>query len=165
MLKNLFGGLSRNRKSFMLYAHMSGNLIPLREVEDEVFSSGMLGDGIAIEPIDNKLFSPCSGTVGHIFDTHHAINIVSDFGCEILLHIGLDTVELKGKGFDIKVKEGDRINKGDLLCIFDPDVIKGAGLKTTTPMVITNASEYTKIEARPKCPINTGDSVLKIEKE
>ncbi len=164
MFRNLFGGLSRNRKSFMLYAHMTGELIPLREVEDEVFSSGMLGDGIAIQPREDKLFSPCSGTVGHIFDTHHAINIVSDFGCEILLHIGLDTVKLKGKGFNLKVKEGDRVNIGDLLCTFDRSVIEGAGLKTTTPMVITNSTEYTKIDARPGCPITVGDSVLKIEK-
>ena len=161
MLKNLF---KRNRRSFMLYSHLSGKLVPLRNVEDEVFSSGMLGDGIAVEPISNKLFSPCSGTVGHIFDTRHAINIVSDFGCEILLHIGLDTVKLKGKGFDIKVKEGDRVNKGDLLCIFDTEIIKNGGLKTTTPMVITNSGEYSKIEARPQCDINAGDSVLKIEK-
>lgn len=163
MLKKLFG-LNRNRHSFMLYAHMSGELIPLREVKDEVFSSGMLGDGIAVEPTDGKVFAPCSGVVGHIFDTHHAINIISDFGAEILLHIGLDTVKLKGKGFDVKVKEGDRINKGDLICVFDPQIIKGAGLKTTTPMVITNSGDYSKIEARPKCNISTGDSVLKIEK-
>ena len=125
MLKNLF---KRNRRSFMLYSHLSGKLVPLRDVSDEVFSSGMLGDGIAVE------------------------------------HIGLDTVKLKGKGFDIKVKEGDRVNKGDLLCIFDTEIIKNAGLKTTTPMVITNSGEYSKIEARPQCDINAGDSVLKIEK-
>lgn len=163
MLNKLFG-LKRNRHSFMLYSHMSGELIPLREVSDEVFSSGMLGDGIAIEPNSGKLYSPCSGIVEHIFDTHHAFNIMSDFGAEILLHIGIDTIKLKGKGFDVKVKEGDRVNKGDLICVFDTQVIKSAGLKTTTPMVITNSGDYSKIEARPKCNISTGDSVLKIEK-
>ena len=164
MFKKLFGGSDRNDKSFILYSHMSGELIPLSKVDDEVFSGGMLGDGIAVEPKDNKLFSPCSGTVGHIFDTHHAINIVSDFGCEILLHIGLDTVNLKGKGFEIKVKEGEKVKKGDLLCIFDPETIKNAGLKTTTPMVITNSTEYSRIKTRPECPINVGDSAIKIEK-
>ena len=163
MLEKLLGKLKRSRKSFMLYSPLNGEIVPLREVKDEVFSSGMLGDGIAIEPTDGKLVSPCAGTVGHIFDTQHAMNIVSDFGCEILLHMGLDTVKLKGKGFDIKVKEGERVNKGDILCVFDPEIIKGAGLKTTTPMVITNSNEFTKIEARPKCAINSGDSVLKIE--
>ena len=148
----------------MLYSPLNGEIIPLRNVADEVFSSGMLGEGIAVEPTDGKLVAPCAGVVGHVFDTHHAMNIVSDFGCEILLHIGLDTVKLKGKGFDVKVKEGQRINKGDILCVFDPEIIKGAGLKTTTPMVITNANEFSKIEARPKCAINAGDSVLKIEK-
>lgn len=164
MLEKLLGKLKRNRKSFMLYSPLNGEIIPLRNVTDEVFSSGMLGDGIAIQPSDGKLVAPCAGVVGHVFDTHHAMNIVSDFGCEILLHIGLDTVKLKGKGFDVKVKEGERVNKGDLLCVFDPEIIKGAGLKTTTPMVITNSNEFIKIEARPKCAINTGDSVLKIEK-
>lgn len=164
MLEKLLGKLKRNRKSFMLYSPLNGEIVPLRNVTDEVFSSGMLGEGIAVEPTDGKLVAPCAGVVGHVFDTHHAMNIVSDFGCEILLHIGLDTVKLKGKGFDVKVKEGQRINKGDMLCVFDPEIIKGAGLKTTTPMVITNANEFSKIEARPKCAINAGDSVLKIEK-
>lgn len=164
MFKKILGKLKRNRKVFMLYSPIKGEILPLRDVQDEVFSSGMLGEGIAVEPTDGKLVAPCAGVVGHVFDTHHAMNIVSDFGCEILLHIGLDTVKLKGKGFDIKVKEGQRINKGDILCVFDPEIIKGAGLKTTTPMVITNANEFSKIEARPKCPIKAGDSVLKIEK-
>ncbi len=164
MLEKLLGKLKRNRKSFMIYSPLNGEIIPLKEVSDEVFSSGMLGDGIAVEPSDGKLVAPCAGVVGHIFDTQHAINVVSDFGCEILLHIGLDTVKLKGKGFNVKVKEGQRINKGDLLCEFDREIIKGAGLKTTTPMVITNANEFTKIDARLKCAINAGDSVLKVEK-
>lgn len=164
MFKKVFGKLSRSRKSFMLYSPITGKIVPLREVSDEVFSSGMLGDGIAFEPKDNKLVAPCAGVVEHIFDTHHAMNIVSDFGCDILLHIGLDTVKLKGKGFDVKVSEGQRVNKGDLLCEFDMEIIKGAGLKTTTPMVITNSNDYTRIEARPKCSINAGDSVLKTVK-
>ena len=164
MFEKLFGKLKRNRKSFMLYSPLNGELVPLKEVSDEVFSSGMLGEGIAIEPNNGKLVAPCAGVVGHIFDTQHAMNIVSDFGCEILLHIGLDTVKLKGKGFNVKVKEGQRVNKGDILCEFDSKIIKGAGLKTTTPMVITNANEFAKIDARPKCSINAGDSVLKIDK-
>lgn len=164
MLKKLLGNLKRNRKFFMLYSPLNGKIVQLLDVDDEVFSSGMLGKGIAFEPKDGRLMSPCSGVIGHVFETKHAINIISDFGCEILLHIGLDTVKLKGKGFDTRVKEGDRINKGDLLCVFDMEIIKNAGLSTITPMVITNSDDYTKIDARPVCDIHAGDSVLKIEK-
>ena len=164
MLNKLMGRLKRNKHSFILYAHLSGEIVPLNEVEDEVFSSGMLGEGVAIEPTEGKLYSPCSGVIEHIFDTKHALNIVSDFGSEILLHIGLDTVKLKGKGFEVKVSDGERVTKGDLLCVFDMDVIRGAGLKTTTPMVVCNSADYVRIETRPKCSINAGDSVIRITK-
>ncbi len=164
MIEKILGRLRRSKHSFMLYSYLNGETKSLSDVEDDVFSSGMLGEGIAIEPSEGKLYSPCSGVVEHIFDTKHAINIVSDFGSEILLHIGLDTVKLKGKGFEVKVNKGDRVNKGDLLCVFDMDVIKSAGLKTTTPMVICNSGDYSKVEARPKCQIKVGDSVLRIIK-
>lgn len=164
MMGKILNKLSRSKKSFMLYSYANGKTVELNRVNDEVFSTGMLGQGIAIEPEDGRLYAPCAGEVGHIFDTKHAINFISDFGAEILLHIGLDTVKLKGKGFDLKVKEGDRVNKGDLLCVFDIEVIKEAGLKATTPMVITNSDNFSRIDPRPECEIKVGDSVLRIEK-
>lgn len=164
MIEKLLGRLKRDKNMFMLYAFCNGEVVELERVDDEVFSGGMLGKGVAIEPSEGKLFSPCAGVVEHVFDTQHAINIVSDFGCEILLHIGLDTVTLKGKGFDVKVKEGDRVNKGELLCEFDIGAIKSAGLRTTTPMVICNSDDYSHIEARPRCGIHVGDSILKVTK-
>lgn len=162
MIKKLVGSLKRERNTFMLYAHLSGNVKKLSEVPDEVFSGGMLGDGVAIVPDSGILYSPCAGVVEHIFDTQHAINIISDFGGEILLHIGIDTVKLRGKGFEVKVKEGERVNKGDILCTFDIDVIKGAGLSTITPMVICNSSEYGSIEVISASSVKVGTAVLKV---
>ena len=164
MIEKLLEKFSRSKKSFMLYAFANGKTVQLDKVKDEVFSTGMLGRGIAIQPSDGKLYAPCDGQVGHIFDTKHAINIISDFGSEILLHIGLDTVKLKGKGFELKVKEGDRVNKGDLLCVFDIDVIKNAQLLPTTPMVITNSDSFSEIDPRPESEIKVGDAILRITK-
>ncbi len=164
MIDKILNKFKRSKKSFMLYACANGKTVELDKVKDEVFSTGMLGKGIAIEPENGRLYAPCAGEVGHIFDTKHAINIISDFGAEILLHIGLDTVKLKGKGFDVKVKEGDRVNKGDLLCVFDIEVIKSAGLNATTPMVITNSDQFGQIDPRPECEIKSGDAVLRITK-
>lgn len=164
MIKGILGKLKRDKDTFMLYAFCNGRAVELERVEDEVFAEGMLGKGVAIEPTEGKLYSPCAGVVENVFDTNHAINIVSDFGCEILLHIGLDTVTLKGKGFDVKVKAGDRVNKGELLCEFDIDAIRRAGLKATTPMVVCNSDAYTHIEVRSGCGIHVGDSILRVSK-
>lgn len=164
MLKGIFGSLKRDKQEVILFAYANGHIINLENVDDEVFSSGMLGQGIATEPCEGRIYSPCGGTVGHVFDTGHAVNIISDFGCEILIHIGIDTVNLKGKYFNVKVKEGERVNKGDILCEFDIDGIRNEGVKVTTPMVICNSNDYSKIEARPQCDIKVGDSVLRVIK-
>lgn len=164
MVKGLLGGLKRDKKEMILFAYANGHCVDLQNVTDEVFSTEMLGQGVAIEPIEGKIYAPCAGVMGHIFDTGHAMNIISDFGCEILIHIGLDTVNLNGNYFNVKVKEGDRINKGELLCEFDLDGVRNAGLEAVTPMVITNTADYSKIEARPQCDINVGDSILRIIK-
>ena len=164
MIKNILGGLKRNRDSFILYAHLSGDVKVLSEVKDDVFSGGLLGKGVAIEPKEGVLYSPCGGVIDSVFDTKHAINILSDFGCEILLHIGIDTVNLKGKGFEVKVKAKDRVNKGDVLCVFDMDTIKSAGLDTITPMVICNSDEYGSVEILPKNSVKAGDAIMRVTK-
>ena len=164
MLKGILGAFSRDKKEIVLFAHAKGHIINLENVEDEVFSTGMLGKGVAIEPCEGRIYSPCAGTIEHVFETGHAMNIVSDFGCELLIHIGIDTVSLKGNYFNVKVKEGERVNKGDLLCEFDIDGIRKEGVKVTTPMVVCNSNDYSKIEARPQCDIKVGDSVLRVIK-
>lgn len=126
-------------------APLSGKVIPLSAVPDEVFSSGAMGQGLAIHPADNKLYSPFDGKVVMVAPTKHAIGLRSESGIEMLVHIGLDTVTLDGKPFAMKVKDGDRLKKGDLLVEFDKESILNKGLKTVTPVIITNSAAYEKI--------------------
>ena len=145
-----------------LSAYMNGTAIPLSEVEDEVFSQKILGEGVAIKPEEGKLYSPCRGKVEMVFDTKHAINLVSDQGCEILLHIGIDTVKLGGKYFDVHVSDGQEIHKGELLISFDLDGIKGEGYETTTPMIICNTGDYDSVRAVNSGKISVGEKLVKI---
>lgn len=124
---------------------MTGKVIPLSQVPDEVFSSGAMGEGIAIEPSDNKLVAPFDGAVIMIAPSKHAIGLRSDSGIELLVHIGLDTVTLDGQPFTLHVKDGDKVKKGDLIAEFDLKSIKQANLKTITPIIITNSHAYKKV--------------------
>lgn len=126
---------------------MTGKVIPLSQVPDEVFSSGAMGEGIAIEPSDNKLVAPFDGAVIMIAPSKHAIGLRSDSGIELLIHIGLDTVTLDGQPFTLHVKDGDKVKKGDLIAEFDLESIKQANLKTITPIIITNSHAYKKVIA------------------
>lgn len=150
-------------KSVTLFSHMNGKAIALEDVEDEVFSQEILGSGAAVEPSEGKLYSPCDGKVESVFDTKHAINLISDDGCEILLHIGIDTVKLGGKFFDVHVIDGQKIKKGDLLISFDLEGIRNAGYKTTTPMVICNTDDYTSVKAAALGDIKVGDKLVEIK--
>ncbi len=152
-----------SEKYITLFSPLNGNIVKLENVEDEVFSSKTLGDGVAIEPSEGKLYAPCSATVESIFDTMHAINLVSEDGCEILLHIGLDTVKLKGKFFKAHVSEGNKVKKGDLLISFDIDGIKKAGYKTTVPMIICNSDDYRVIKCTASDRIKAGEKVMEIK--
>lgn len=124
---------------------MTGKVIPLSEVPDEVFSSCAMGEGIAIEPSDNKLVAPFDGAVIMIAPSKHAIGLRSESGIELLVHIGLDTVTLDGQPFTLHVKDGDKVKKGDLITEFDLESIKQANLKTITPIIITNSHAYKKV--------------------
>ena len=150
-------------KAIELYAHMNGTVVPLEKVEDEAFSSKVLGEGIAIEPSEGKLYAPCNGKVDMVFDTKHAINLVSEEGCEILLHIGIDTVKLDGKFFETHVSDGQEIHKGDLLISFDVEGIRNAGFKTTTPMIICNTDDYSSVEAVGTGVIATGEKIIEMK--
>ncbi|MGN1480523.1 glucose PTS transporter subunit IIA [Porcipelethomonas sp.] len=149
-------------KQILLCSHLSGTVVPLENVDDEAFSTGVLGEGVAVEPDDGKLYAPCSGKIDTVFDTKHAVNIISDDGCEILLHIGLNTVKLNGKPFTVHVNEGDQVKKGDLLITFDMDEIKKAGYKTTTPMVICNSEDYSNVAVTASGKVKAGDDIIKI---
>ena len=146
-----------------LSAYLNGRVVPLDQVEDEAFSSKVLGEGVAIEPDEGKLYAPCDGKVEMVFDTKHAVNIISVEGCEILLHIGIDTVKLNGAHFEAHVSNGQEIRKGDLLISFDLEKIRNAGYKTTTPMIICNTDEYSSVTTTARGSVKVGDKVIEIQ--
>lgn len=125
---------------------LSGKVLPLSKVEDAVFSSGAMGNGIAIYPTDNKVYAPFDGTVEFIAETKHAIGLKSDDGVELLIHVGMDTVKMNGKGFDVKTKVNERVKEGDLLLEFDRNEIQKEGYSLITPVVITNSNNYEQDE-------------------
>jgi beta-glucoside PTS system EIICBA component len=128
-----------------IHAPLSGKLMALETVPDEVFSSGAMGMGLAIEPNENKVYAPFDGKVVMIAPTKHAIGLQSDNGVEVLIHVGLDTVKLDGEPFTLRVKEGDRVKQGDVINEFDAEAIKSAGVQTITPIIVTNPANYTEI--------------------
>lgn len=152
-----------NVKTITLYSHMNGTAVKLEDVEDEVFSQKILGEGAAVEPSEGKLYAPCDGKIDSVFDTKHAVNMVSDDGVEILLHIGIDTVKLGGQYFEAHVSDGQKVKKGDLLISFDMDKIKAAGYKVTTPIIIGNTDDYASVEPAAENSISAGDIILKIK--
>ena len=153
---------ARAAADIKLYAHMSGEVVPLEEVQDEAFSSGALGGGAAIEPSEGKLYAPCDGTVDMVFDTKHAVNIISDDGCEILLHIGIDTVKLGGKYFESHVTAGQKIRRGDLLISFDIDGIRNSGYRATTPMIVCNTEDYYSVQTVASGGVTVGELLINI---
>lgn len=154
--------VEKSSSKHTLYAHLNGTAVSLDDVEDEVFSMRILGEGVAIEPTEGKLYAPCDGKIESVFDTKHAVNIVSDDGVEILLHVGIDTVKLGGKFYETHVTDGQRIKKGDLLITFDIEQIKNAGYKVTTPMIICNTDDYASVGEFALGEIHAGDKILEI---
>ena len=121
---------------------ISGKVIELEKVDDPVFSSGAMGKGIAIEPMDNKVYAPFNGTIEFITETKHAIGLLSEDGVEVLIHVGMDTVKMQGRGFNVKTSVNSKIKAGDLLLEFDRNAIEKEGYSLITPVVITNADNY-----------------------
>jgi PTS system D-glucosamine-specific IIC component len=147
-----------------IYSPLEGSVMPLSKVEDGVFSEEMLGKGIAIEPTSNKVVSPVNGTISMVFETKHAIGISSKDGAEILIHIGIDTVQLNGKYFDVKVKSGDKIEVGDLLAEVDFDMIKKEGYRIITPVIIANTDNYKSISSLATDNVKHNDALIGIIK-
>lgn len=148
----------------VLYACCDGEILPLEKVEDEAFASKVLGEGVAIIPVEGRLYAPCDGKIDTVFETNHAINLVSDQGCEILLHIGLDTVKLKGKFFHSHVSDGQKIKKGDLLISFDLKNIKKEGFNIATMLVVCNSEDYKSVKTVSDGSTVHGTKLIEIEK-
>ncbi len=147
-----------------IYAPCKGEVVELKDVKDEVFSSGAMGKGVAIEPSEGKIYAPCDGKISVFFPTGHAIGIVADNGAEVLIHVGMDTVNLKGKGFTPKAKEGDVVKKGQLLLEVDLEEVKKANLSTVTPVIITNTADMKDVAPTDAKQANVGDALITVVK-
>lgn len=145
-------------------AALAGKAMPLSKIEDGVFSEEMLGKGMAIEPEAGKVFAPFDGTVTMVFDTKHAIGLTSKEGVELLIHMGIDTVQLNGKYFDVKVKQGDSVRIGDMLAEFDKEAIEKEGYRVVTPIIVTNTDDCKEVTFTGKEKVGIGDKVLKVVK-
>ena len=151
-----------SKKATVVYSPLEGDLIALSEVEDEVFSEGTLGEGSAVIPSAGIVKAPFDGTITQAFETGHAIGLLSEDGVEVLIHVGLDTVKLKGDGFDVRVKEGDKVKKGQVINVFDIAKIKAAGYPTVTPVIVTNTDDYETVVAAPKGKVTFGDKIVEV---
>lgn len=143
-----------------LVSPLAGELLPLSEVKDEVFSSGAMGEGVAVEPSEGVLHAPADGKVVMTFPTGHAIGMKTSDGAEILMHIGMDTVNLQGHGFETLVAKGDEVKAGDELVKFDIDAIHAKGYVVTTPIVVTNSKDYEKITVVSQGKVKVGQEIL-----
>lgn len=148
-----------------LSSPVNGQVIPLDQVKDDVFSSGMVGNGVGIIPSKGILYAPFSGEITMVFDTKHAIGMKLDNGEELLFHVGIDTVKMEGKGFDSKVKPGDKVLKGDELLDFDIELIKEFGLNPTVVFLVTNQNDFNIIKYLENQSVTTNDIILEVEKK
>ncbi|HEX7056747.1 MAG TPA: PTS glucose transporter subunit IIA [Bacilli bacterium] len=145
MLKKLFGFHQQEARTIRLLAPLSGTIVPLAQVPDPVFAQKLAGDGIAIDPINSRLVAPVDAVVSRLFHTNHAIGLTAENGIEILMHIGIESVKLKGKGFQPFVVEGERVKAGDVLLAFEPELLKGEIPSLISPMLITNMDRVAAI--------------------
>lgn len=160
------GILSKLFGTFLCYigSPVKGIAVPLHDVNDPAFAAGLLGKGVAIVPAEGRVTAPCNGRVDMLFETAHAVSLLSESGTEILIHIGLDTVNLKGKYYTAYVKNGDQVKKGQLLIEFDLQAIKAAGYDVITPVVICNSDQYRTISTHTGKPVEAGEPVIKVSK-
>lgn len=159
----MFNFLKKKVTAHVLASPCNGNAVKMSEVNDPTFSAEMLGKGAAVAPTDGKIVAPCDGTVTMLFNTLHAVGITSADGVEVLLHVGIDTVNLKGNGFTAHVKQGDAIKRGDLLLTADLDTIKAAGYDPTVMMVVTNTNNFASVESNAPCTAVAGEDLVTVK--
>jgi beta-glucoside PTS system EIICBA component len=174
VLTYFFGGVNKDEatldktkgtsnKNITIESPLKGQIVPLSEVSDKVFASEAMGKGIAILPAVGRVAAPVNGTVTTLFKTKHAIGLTSDDGVDILIHVGIDTVQLDGKHFTAHIKQGDRVDAGQLLVEFDIEKIKEAGYELVTPVIITNHSEFESLKATKVTAVNVKDPLIMIK--
>lgn len=155
--------ISINEEAGKLYAPVSGKVVALESLNDGMFSEKIMGDGIAITPLDGEIVSPVSGKIESVFPTGHAYGIRTNSGIEILVHIGLDTVNLNGEGFQSHVKQGQKVNAGEKIATVDLDSVKNAGYSVETIIIVTSENEIEKRISEGK-DVKTGEKILDLKK-
>ena len=148
-----------------VYSPLKGEAVLMSDVPDETFATDVLGMGAAVEPSEGRVVAPADGEVSTLFDTHHAIGLTLDNGMEMLIHIGINTVELNGEGYEAHVAEGDRVSRGQTLITFDIPLIKSKGYKTVTPVIITNPDDFTSISKAADGEVDYLDKLIETTKE
>lgn len=164
MFDKIKSKFAAKKQDFTIFSPVSGNVISITEVADPTFSQEILGTGVAITPTSYDVLSPVNGTVEQMFSTGHAVTVVSDSGIEILIHIGIDTVKLKGEGFTAICKDGDKVSVGDKLMSFDPELIESRGFDDVIPIIITNPTEFEIIKPINLGPIEAGAPLMEAKK-
>ena len=150
----MFDFLKKKSKKHLLGAPAAGKAVSIKEVNDPTFI-----------PSEGKIYAPADGEIGMVFDTLHAVSMTTDYGAEVLIHVGLDTVKMNGEGFEGHVKAGDKVKKGDLLLTVDLEKVKAAGYDIITPMLICNTGDYAAVEAMAGKDVTAGDDVLSVEEK
>lgn len=151
------------KKEVEIVSPVKGKLISIKEVPDVTFSEEMVGKGMAIIPEGNEIYSPVEGKITTVFITGHAVGITTKEGIDLLIHIGMDTVNLKGEGFEVKVKDGKHIKTGDLLVVVDFDKLKEKGYRLETPVIICNPDQFKNITYANTGDVEKGDVIMKVQ--
>ncbi|MGV3243932.1 PTS sugar transporter subunit IIA [Staphylococcus sp. 11261D007BR] len=158
MFKKLFGKDKQVSKDIEVFAPMSGEFVKIEDIPDPVFAQKMMGDGFGIEPSEGMVVSPIEGVVDNVFPTKHAIGLKADNGLEVLVHIGIDTVQLNGEGFDILVNSGDRVSVGDELVQFDVDYVTDNAKSIVSPVILTNSDQTSSIDFNEQTSLTKGET-------
>ena len=159
-LKHLF-----SQPGITIASPVSGTVVPLTEVPDPTFAQGILGPGAAVQPSEGRIVAPANGTVDMMFDTGHAVSMTTSEGAELLIHVGIDTVSLKGQHYTAKCKSGDTVRKGDTLIEFDIDAIRKAGYEVVTPVIVCNPDAFASVKTEGAGSVQAGDDLLTLEKK
>ena len=147
----------------MLAADAKGTVVPMEQIPDEVFAQGILGKCCGIDPAEGRVYAPVDGTITQAPDSGHALGIQGAGGVEVLIHVGIDTVQLEGKHYDVKVEAGQKVRKGDLLLVCDRAAIEKEGYQTVTPMIISNTADFADVQMIGSGEVKKGTPVLRVE--
>lgn len=160
----MFSFLKKKDDGIVIAAPIKGKVVELSAVSDPTFGEGMLGKGVAILPAEGKVYAPADGEISLLFDTLHAVSMTTSEGVELLIHIGLETVGLKGEGFEAHIQTGDQVKKGDLLLSMDLEKIREAGCETISPIVVCNTDDYKDVQGIIKEQAQPGEQIIKVVK-